>query len=302
MQKHYHRAHGQKLSLTKHLKESTVSEAAIQRYLSTISYMENVPLNISIVDLYNIEGVYHASWRKFMKTVVREITLLSEAISNYEEYDRKDGRIYHIQPYSPPRPLIFSAFRFDCTNIRVVILGQDPYPGINRETGLPDAMGTAFSCPRVNGISSSMNNVYMQIFKTWDKLRRYDKTLGEYTKPTHCDLTAWQEQGVFLFNLCAMLLYNSRNPVNPWIFFTTKLLRYLAKRKIVWLLLGRSAQSIIPQLKEYMGDLYNDELIITAPHPSSRNVNSDFTMGNCFLHINLTLLRMGQEPINWSIT
>jgi uracil-DNA glycosylase len=237
-----------------------------------------------------------------MKTVQREIELLSVAIANYEAYDRADGRIYHVQPYSPPRPLIFSAFRFDESNIRVVILGQDPYPGFNRETGLPDATGSAFSCPKANGITGSMNNVFMQIFNTWEKLRRYDKTLGEYVKPTHCDLTAWQEQGVFLFNLCPMLLYNSRNPVNPWIFFTVKLLRHLAKRKIVWLLLGRSAQSIIPQLKDFMGSSYNDELIICAPHPSNRNASNDFTRGNCFLHINLVLLRMGQPPINWSIT
>ena len=93
---------------------------------------------------------------------------------------------YENKTIFPPKNLIFNAFsKTPWDKVKVVIIGQDPYPNPG------DAMGLSFSVPRNQRIPGSLLNIY--------KCLERDKKL-KFVKPKHGDLSSWAEQGVFLIN------------------------------------------------------------------------------------------------------
>ena len=132
----------------------------------------------------------------------------------------------------PPGPLIFNAF--DTTpfaNVKVVILGQDPYHNPN------EAMGLSFSVPKGVRVPPSLKNIYKEI----------NADLG-LPIPTHGDLTEWAKQGVFLLN--AMLtvekgLAASHQQIG-WQFFTDAVIRKLSdsRENLVFMLWGNYAKRV----------------------------------------------------------
>ena len=93
---------------------------------------------------------------------------------------------YETKTIFPPKNLIFNAFqKTSWDKVKVVIIGQDPYP----KPG--DAMGLSFSVPKSQKIPGSLNNIY--------KCLERDKNL-KFIRPKHGDLSSWAEQGVFLIN------------------------------------------------------------------------------------------------------
>lgn len=265
--------------------------------------LTNVTPDMTIKEVLEVPGIYHKSWRHMFNLMKREgiVEALSDAIEGLPNYVGEGDEPLILM--SPPRQLIFHNFQWSLSKIRVCIVGQDPYPGISSTTHLPDAMGLAFSAPKRNGIKSSAANIFKQIAKTWQQLYTLDPEIGPYEAPTHCDLRGWMDQGVFLFNICPMLIPRSEKPVNCWMFFTNILIKTICDRHpdCIWMLWGNSAQSIIPTLKKHLDSNYNADNVLCASHPSGRNKESTFADCNHFLYANMLLNRREEPLINWSV-
>jgi uracil-DNA glycosylase len=182
----------------------------------------------------------------------------------------------------PPGPLIFNAFEktpFD--HVKVVILGQDPYHNAG------EAMGLSFSVPRSKRIPPSLVNIYKEI----------SDDLG-LPKPSHGDLTAWAEQGVFLLN--AMLtveagIAESHKKIG-WQSFTDAVIKKLSDEKsgLVFMLWGNFAKN-----KKVLIDT-EKHLVLESAHPSPLAGNA-FAGNKHFSQANDYLVQKGQKAIDWSV-
>ena len=200
-----------------------------------------------------------------------------EAIRTFLLKEKNDGKVIF-----PPGPLIFNAFNqtpFD--QVKVIILGQDPYhnPG--------EAMGLSFSVPQGVRIPPSLQNIYKEI----------NSDLG-LSMPLHGDLTHWASQGVLLLN--AMLTVEAGKPGSHqnigWQTFTDAVIRRLSDQRehLVFMLWGRFAQgkkALIDPAKH---------LILEAAHPSPLARDAfkgcrHFSLANTYLQEN------GKNGIDWSI-
>jgi uracil-DNA glycosylase len=182
----------------------------------------------------------------------------------------------------PPGPLIFNAFdKTPFAKVRVVILGQDPYPGPGQ------AMGLCFSVPRQIPIPASLRNIYKELHRD----------LG-LKAPTHGDLSAWPDQGVFLLNAILTVeknLAGSHSKIG-WQLFTDAVIKKLSdqKRGIIFLLWGNYARS-----KKVLIDLDNN-VVLEAAHPSPLARDAFSGCGH-FSKVNQILSNRGETPINWEI-
>ena len=194
---------------------------------------------------------------------------------------------YETKTIFPPKNLIFNAFsKTPWDKVKVVIIGQDPYPNPG------DAMGLSFSVPKTQRIPGSLNNIYKCLEK--------DKKL-KFIKPKHGDLSSWAEQGVFLINATLTVeckKANSHQKNSGWAKFTDFVIKQISlqKKNIVFLLWGNFAiakSSLIDK---------NKNLIIKNIHPSPlAQSKGDFSKSEQFSQTNEYLEKNGLEPINWEI-
>ncbi len=182
----------------------------------------------------------------------------------------------------PPGKLIFNVYDLvKPEDVRVVILGQDPYhnPG--------EAMGLSFSVPKGVKIPPSLKNIYKEIAED----------VG-YTVPSHGDLTAWVNQGVFLLNAFLTVEKNSAASHRNigWQYFTDATIKYLSDQfeHIVFMLWGNFAKG-----KKHLINPDN-HLILEAAHPSPLAGNA-FSGCKHFSKTNAYLSLHGKTPIDWSI-
>jgi uracil-DNA glycosylase len=183
----------------------------------------------------------------------------------------------------PPGPLIFSAF--DTTpfeQVRVVILGQDPYhnPG--------EAMGLSFSVPKGVRVPPSLLNIYREIARD----------LG-IEQPRHGDLSQWAQQGVLLLN--AMLTVEAHKAGSHkdigWQKFTDAVIARISEQKsgVIFMLWGnfaKSKRSIIDADRHF---------VLEAAHPSPLAGNAFQGCGH-FSKANELLQQQGLPPINWQLS
>jgi uracil-DNA glycosylase len=191
--------------------------------------------------------------------------------------EKKKGKTIY-----PPGSLIFNAFNttpFD--QVKVVILGQDPYHGPKQ------AMGLCFSVSRSVTPPPSLKNIFKEL----------QQDLGIQT-PSHGDLTHWAQQGVFLLN-AILTVERSKAGVHRdigWQQFTNAVIKSISDKKegVIFLLWGKFAQSkkdLIDQIKHY---------VLESVHPSPFTGNAFF--GNHhFSRTNELLLGQGLSPIDWSL-
>ncbi len=180
----------------------------------------------------------------------------------------------------PPGSLIFKAFELTPFNdVKVVILGQDPYHNPNQ------AMGLCFSVPKNCKTPPSLVNIYKEI--------KADIGLDI---PNHGDLTSWTNQGVFLLNAMLTVEHNKAGSHQRigWQDFTDSVIKTISDKKsnCIFLLWGRFAQSkkkIIDQTKHY---------VLEAAHPSPLARNA-FSGCKHFSKTNEILIKNGQNPIDW---
>ena len=179
---------------------------------------------------------------------------------------------------------IFNAFkhtRFD--DVKVVILGQDPYHGPGQAHGL------SFSVQKRVRIPPSLQNIYKEL----------QTDIPGFTIPNHGDLTEWADQGVLLHN--ATLTVREAQPnahqKSGWENFTDKVISEISARKsgVVFILWGSFAKS-----KARLIDAHK-HTILAGVHPSPLSAHNGFFGSKPFSKTNAVLVKQGQQAINWQI-
>ncbi len=201
----------------------------------------------------------------------------------YARLYKKVMEEYHTRLIFPPADDIFNAFALTpLHNVKVVILGQDPYHGDGQAHGL------CFSVKPDVEIPPSLVNIYQELHDD----------LGCYI-PNNGYLTKWAEQGVLLLNTVLTVRAHQANSHRGigWEEFTDAAIRILNEqdRPIVFILWGRPAQ-----MKKSM--LNNPKhLILEAPHPSPLSAYRGFFGSRPFSQTNAFLEAHGLTGIDWQI-
>ena len=184
----------------------------------------------------------------------------------------------------PPNPLIFNALNTTpMANVKVVILGQDPYHGPNQAHGL------SFSVQKGVALPPSLRNIFHEL----------NTDLGVPVSK-HGDLTRWAEQGVLLLN--AVLTVEAGQPTSHqkrgWEDFTDHVIDVLNEQRehIVFILWGAYAQRKGQRIDQ------NKHLVLKAAHPSPLAANRGGFFGcKVFSKSNNYLKQNGIEPIDWQL-
>lgn len=214
----------------------------------------------------------HESWRPFLKSEFEKPYFKDLAEFLHDEYEHKT--IY------PKKSLVFSAFATDLNEVKVVILGQDPYhtPGA--------AEGLAFSVPNSQPIPPSLINIYKEI----------DDDIGHHNNKTG-SLRSWQKQGVLLLNTVLTVEAHraGSHRGKGWEIFTTEVIKYLNEERphLVFILWGRDARN-----KKSLIDV-SKHLILESPHPSPLSAYAGFFGNHHFSKTNEFLEQHGMKPIEW---
>ncbi len=200
-----------------------------------------------------------------------------------------DEKIYG--PYYPRKEHLFQAFAMcPLTSIKVVIVGQDPYPS-TRSNGLPVAQGMSFSIPRDVRVTSSLRNIYAEL----------KRSIPGFVAPNHGDLSEWANQGVLLLNSTLTIRPGDKNHSHKgwWDGFIRKVLKAIndANPYTIYMLWGRPAQAI----KKLMS---GKGVILEAFHPSGMAASTGHKFVGCnhFAMANDILSRIGKTPINWQLS
>lgn len=201
----------------------------------------------------------------------------------YKKLYQTVNQEYRTKKIFPPADDIFNAFHLTpLKDVKVVILGQDPYHGDNQAEGL------CFSVKPGVDIPPSLVNIYQELHDD----------LG-CTVPSHGSLVKWAKQGVLLLNTVLTVRAHQANSHRGlgWEEFTDAAIKVLnaQDRPIVFILWGRPAQ-----MKKAM--LNNPKhLILEAPHPSPLSSYRGFFGSRPFSQTNRFLEEHGIEPVNWQI-
>ena len=189
-------------------------------------------------------------------------------------------------PVFPPAKAVFNAFAFTpIDQVKVVIVGQDPYHGPGQAHGLCFSVEKGVTAP------PSLKNIFKEL----------NDDLG-IKIPNHGCLTAWANQGVLLLN--ATLTVNQATPMSHhgqgWEEFTDAAIKVLCQRSnpIVFLLWGKSAQQKCQHLVSLKDDRF---LVQTAAHPSPFSAYQGFFGCHHFSKTNQFLTQHGLTPIDWSL-
>lgn len=183
----------------------------------------------------------------------------------------------------PKNEEVFNAFNhtpFD--EVKVVIIGQDPYHGIGQAHGL------SFSVRKGVPIPPSLQNIYKEL----------QIDIPGFTFPAHGDLTQWADQGVLLLNATLTVRANQAgsHQHKGWEQFTDQAIASLsAKREgLIFMLWGRYAQQ-----KESL--ITNKHFVLKAAHPSPFSAYNGFFGCKHFSTANALLAKEGKQAIDWQI-
>ncbi len=198
---------------------------------------------------------------------------------NFVRSEREAGKLIY-----PPASDVFNAFKFtEFQDVKVVILGQDPYHGPNQAHGL------CFSVLPGVTIPPSLVNIYKEL----------QQDIPGFTAPKHGYLVSWAQQGVLLLNTVLTVEGGKAHSHASlgWEQFTDAVIASLNEQSngIVFLLWGNHAQKKgqhIDRAKHY---------VLTAPHPSPLSAHRGFLGCKHFSKTNELLIQQGKSAINWSL-
>ncbi|MCR5573157.1 MAG: uracil-DNA glycosylase [Candidatus Saccharibacteria bacterium] len=214
----------------------------------------------------------HESWKPILQSEFKQ--------PYFEELSNFLREAYATKTIYPPKEQVFSAFTTDLNEIKVVIIGQDPYHGPHQANGL------AFSVHNGIQLPPSLRNIFKEI---------HDDTGAPI--PESGDLFRWAKQGVLLLNntltVEAHLAGSHRG--KGWETFTEHIIKYLNETRphLVFILWGRDARSkkaIIDQSKHF---------IIESAHPSPLSAHNGFFGSKPFSRCNTKLVEWKYPPIKW---
>ena len=219
----------------------------------------------------------HPSWLPALENEFQKPYMLG--LNQFLEQESEHQTIVYPKPSD-----VFNAFKFTPFNeVKVVILGQDPYHGANQAHGL------SFSVQKGVAIPPSLKNIYKEL----------QADIPGFKIPAHGDLSSWAKQGVLLLN--ATLTVRAGEPGSHqkmgWEQFTDQAIRALSEQRegLVFMLWGRYAQakaSLINPTKH---------VVLTAAHPSPFSAYNGFFGCSHFSKANAYLVKKGEKPIVWQI-
>ncbi|MDP5227766.1 MULTISPECIES: uracil-DNA glycosylase [Arthrobacter] len=223
-------------------------------------------------------GTLHPSWAA---ALAEESPALGAVVRWLAGQEESGARIL------PPAPALFTAFRRPLDEVRVLIVGQDPYPTPGH------AMGLSFSvAPDCHPVPRSLQNIFKELHTD----------LGLDT-PAHGDLSRWADQGVLLLN--RVLSVEAGNAGSHrghgWEEFTTAAIRAVVARRtpegrrppLVAILWGRDAAGVAPLLEGCPA--------VRSPHPSPLSASRGFFGSRPFSQVNELLAQQGAAPVDWSL-
>jgi uracil-DNA glycosylase len=220
-----------------------------------------------------LNEVVEAGWAQALAPVADRITAMGEFLR---------AEIAAGRGYLPAGSRVLRAFTQPFTDVRVLIVGQDPYPTPGHPVGL------SFSVePEVRPIPRSLQNIY----------RELGTDLGLPT-PANGDLTPWSRHGVLLLNrvLTVRPGVSAAHRGKGWESVTDQAIRALVARgrPLVAILWGRDAQTLGPMLTGVP--------CIESAHPSPMSADRGFFGSRPFSRANALLVEQGAEPVDWKLT
>ena len=220
------------------------------------------------------------SWREVLGPVLD--TAEARRLGGWLRAEEEAGKTIY-----PPRGMRLRAFELTpLDQVKVVILGQDPYHGPGQ------AMGLSFSVPEGERVPPSLVNIY--------KERESDLGLAH---PPHGDLTQWARQGVLLLNnsLTVEAGQAGSHAGKGWDAITDAAVAAVAARgdPSVFILWGSHAQGKAARIPALQGDTIH--LILKSPHPSPLSAHRGFFGSRPFSRANAFLNRHGRGAIDWTV-
>ncbi len=215
-----------------------------------------------------------SSWAEVLGPVKKQ-NYFKELLS-FIESERESGKTIY-----PPKEQVFEALSLtEFAQVKVVILGQDPYHGPNQANGL------CFSVNPEQPLPPSLRNIYKELVSD----------IG-CPQPVNGDLTSWAKQGVLLLNtvLTVEAAKANSHKGRGWEVFTDEVIQALnrAAQPIIFLLWGSQAQAKSSLIKN------PKHTILTAPHPSPLSAHRGFFGCKHFSKTNQILVENDQTPIKW---
>lgn len=217
------------------------------------------------------------SWKKRLEGEFRKDYMIN--LKAFLSREKQEGRIIY-----PPSPQIFNAFNlcpFD--EVKVVIIGQDPYHGAGQAHGLSFSVLEGVKPP------PSLRNIFQEL----------EKDIPGFRIPQHGNLTHWARQGVLLLNATLTVRQSeaASHHNRGWERFTDKAIELLSSERegLIFLLWGRNAQA-----KEALIDAARHH-IFKAAHPSPFSAYNGFFGCAHFSKANAILKERGEDAIDWQI-
>lgn len=220
--------------------------------------------------------LYHPSWTPIVKPLFQHDFM--KRLSHFVQQERANAVVF------PPADLVFNALRltpFD--EVKVVILGQDPYHNIGQAHGL------SFSVPAGIPHPPSLRNIFAELVTD----------IPGFEVPVSGDLTRWAQQGVLLLNATLTVRAHEAgsHQRRGWEDFTDHIIREISQRleHVVFILWGSYAQK-----KAQLVDS-SKHLVLRSVHPSPLSVYRGFFGSKPFSQANHYLQANGRKPIDWRL-
>ena len=215
------------------------------------------------------------SWKSFFKDEIQK--------DYFQKLMQEVENEYESSVCFPPKELIFNAFeKCNLNDLKVVIIGQDPYHGEGEANGLCFSVNDGIKIP------PSLRNIFAEI----------NSDFGSIFLPTNGNLERWAQQGILLLNSSLSVRKDEANSHKhlKWNIFTDSVINYISDNcnNIVFLLWGSFAQK--------KGTKINREkhLVLECGHPSPLSANRGFWFGNKhFSQTNTYLKSIEKMPIEW---
>lgn len=221
-------------------------------------------------------GQLHPSWQAVIGDELQKPYM--ETLRDFLKQEKAFGKTIY-----PPGPLMFNAFNHTpFEQVKVVIIGQDPYHGPGQAHGL------SFSVPKGVDLPPSLQNIFKEI-----------STDLNIPMSRNGDLTPWADQGVLLLNATLTVEQSKAgsHQNKGWEQFTDAAIAALNhhRKNLVFVLWGSYAQKKGAFIDEEM------HLVLKSVHPSPLSAHRGFFGNHQFSTINQYLLKHGQVPINWQL-
>jgi len=221
------------------------------------------------------QGLMAADWAEALAPVEDRVTALGQFLRDEVAAGRG---------YLPAGPHVFRAFQRPLAEVRVLVVGQDPYPTPGHPIGLSFAVDRG-----VRPLPPSLRNIYQEL----------GNDVG-VVPPQHGDLSAWTDQGVMLLNrvLTVQPHKSDAHKNQGWEHVTAAAIQALVQRAeagtpIAAILWGNAARS----LTRHLGPIP----AVESPHPSPLAAHRGFFGSRPFSRVNQLLTERGGQPVDWTL-